>query len=194
LRRTLEAAFERTFMSEDSEKKKEDEIYRVETVPPPPGEGDAYNAPTKVGQMPKEVLEAMKRAGVAPDGAPSSRPPPEPEVVPEAYSEPDKPPEELEEGEDEWEAPENDVGSRAVEPVEAGREEPAGPDLPRVYEDDDEKPSQAPPVKPMPPPALAPAVVQRRAQAARDGWFWLSVIVLVILSAMAILVLSGVAR
>jgi hypothetical protein len=39
-----------------------DGIFRVDTVPPPPGEGDAYNAPTRVGEMPESVLEAMKKA------------------------------------------------------------------------------------------------------------------------------------
>jgi hypothetical protein len=49
------------------DEKKEDAIYRVDTVPPPAGESDAYNAPTRVGDMPPEVLAAMKAAGVGPD-------------------------------------------------------------------------------------------------------------------------------
>lgn len=41
----------------------EEQIYKVDTVPPPPGEGDAYNAPTRVGAMPPpQVLEAMREA------------------------------------------------------------------------------------------------------------------------------------
>src|SRR6476620_10538220 len=44
-------------MSEDD--KKEAQIYRVETVPPPAGESDAYNAPTKVGPMPAATIAAM---------------------------------------------------------------------------------------------------------------------------------------
>lgn len=46
-------------MSKEDEK---DELYRVDTVPPPAGENDAYNAPTKVGPMPLSVLDAMKKA------------------------------------------------------------------------------------------------------------------------------------
>ncbi|MBX3187574.1 MAG: hypothetical protein KF819_11190 [Labilithrix sp.] len=52
-------------MANDDEK---DELYRVDTVPPPAGEGDAYSAPTKVGPMPQSVLDAMKKAAMT--GAP----------------------------------------------------------------------------------------------------------------------------
>jgi hypothetical protein len=55
-------------MPEDSEKE-DDEALRIDTVPPPPGEDDAYNAPTRVGTMPPEVLAAMK------DARPPSQPP-----------------------------------------------------------------------------------------------------------------------
>lgn len=53
----------------DDEKKDDGEgsIYRVDTVPPPPGEDDAYSAPTRVGEMPPEVLEAMRAAGLGMD-------------------------------------------------------------------------------------------------------------------------------
>lgn len=47
-------------MSDD----KDEEIYRVETVPPPAGENDAYNAPTKVGPMAAAVVEEMMHASV----------------------------------------------------------------------------------------------------------------------------------
>jgi hypothetical protein len=43
-------------MSENEKNNDEGEIYRVDTVPPPPGEGDAYNAPTRVGAMAESVL------------------------------------------------------------------------------------------------------------------------------------------
>jgi hypothetical protein len=47
-------------MGEDE--KKSAGIYRVETVPPPAGESDAYNAPTKVGPMPAATIAAMMQA------------------------------------------------------------------------------------------------------------------------------------
>jgi predicted component of type VI protein secretion system len=37
----------------------DDGIYRVETVPPPNGESDAYNAPTRVGQMAGAIVEEL---------------------------------------------------------------------------------------------------------------------------------------
>ena len=45
-------------MSEEDEKK-EAAIYRMDTLPPPEGEGDAYNAPTKVGPMAESVVKEM---------------------------------------------------------------------------------------------------------------------------------------
>jgi hypothetical protein len=40
-----------------------DDVERVDTVPPPPGEDDAYNAPTRVHSAPPEdLLDAMKEA------------------------------------------------------------------------------------------------------------------------------------
>jgi len=47
-----------------SDDEKEEAIYRVETVPPPAGETDAYNAPTKVGPMAAAVVEEMMHAAV----------------------------------------------------------------------------------------------------------------------------------
>lgn len=37
-------------------------IYKVDTVPPPPGESDAYNAPTRVGPINAEEWEALMAA------------------------------------------------------------------------------------------------------------------------------------
>lgn len=51
-------------MAEDSKQKQDAGVFSVDTVPPPPGEDDAYNAPTKVGDVHPAVLEAMKKAGV----------------------------------------------------------------------------------------------------------------------------------
>jgi hypothetical protein len=48
-------------MSDDD---KDEEIFKVETVPPPAGESDAYNAPTKVGPMAAAVVEEMLHASV----------------------------------------------------------------------------------------------------------------------------------
>ena len=45
-------------MSDDEEPK----LYRVDTVPPPAGESDAYNAPTKVGPMAASVVAEMMKA------------------------------------------------------------------------------------------------------------------------------------
>jgi hypothetical protein len=40
-----------------------DDVQRVDTVPPPPGEDDAYSAPTRLHSAPPEaVLSAMKEA------------------------------------------------------------------------------------------------------------------------------------
>ena len=48
----------------------EDSIFKVQTVPPPPGETDAYSAPTKVGAMAAAIVEetilhAQRRADSA---------------------------------------------------------------------------------------------------------------------------------
>src|SRR4051794_20920636 len=49
----------------DDEKPDEPGIYKVETVPPPAGEDDAYSAPTKVGPMAdaavRELMQAAER-------------------------------------------------------------------------------------------------------------------------------------
>jgi hypothetical protein len=72
----------------------DDELHRVDTVPPPDGEGDAYSAPTRVGAGPPvQVLAALreaaasgrplkpqdlpKGASIAPAAAPSLAPPAE---------------------------------------------------------------------------------------------------------------------
>jgi hypothetical protein len=49
----------------------EDKLYSVETVPPPAGENDAYNAPTRVGQMVTNTIAEMLLAS----GGPVSDPP-----------------------------------------------------------------------------------------------------------------------
>lgn len=41
----------------------DDGIYRVDTVPPPQGESDAYNAPTRVGPMASALVEEMLAQG-----------------------------------------------------------------------------------------------------------------------------------
>ena len=49
----------------DDEKEDGPAIYRVETIPPPDGEDDAYSAPTKVGPMAdaavRELMQAAER-------------------------------------------------------------------------------------------------------------------------------------
>lgn len=44
---------------EDDERDSDDAIFKVDTVPPPPGDDDAYNAPTRVGPMSKDALEEL---------------------------------------------------------------------------------------------------------------------------------------
>lgn len=72
----------------------EESIYKVDTVPPPGDEGDAYNAPTRVGAMPPmQVLEAMREAAATsspmkpvtlPHGSRSVAPAAEPAQTPPA--------------------------------------------------------------------------------------------------------------
>ncbi len=88
-------------MSDDPDEN--DGIYRLQTVPPPDGESDVYNAPTKVGPMATSVIQeliehAQKTGGVveakhansaidtskiAPAIPPPPPPPPPPPVVAE---------------------------------------------------------------------------------------------------------------
>ena len=46
----------------DEHAKNDDDIFKVETIPPPEGESDAYNAATKVGPMADSVLKEMVHA------------------------------------------------------------------------------------------------------------------------------------
>src|SRR5687767_11928990 len=68
-----------------------DQVYKVETVPPPPGEDDAYSAPTRIGPMAEAAAQEMMRhaelaSGLAPGtlsgGAAPTRPPPRPSKPP----------------------------------------------------------------------------------------------------------------
>ena len=76
-------------MSEDD---KNDDIFKVDTVPPPPGEENAYDAPTKVGPMAAAALRELMAHAEAKvpqrddphAAAPPSRPDPAPEPVGEA--------------------------------------------------------------------------------------------------------------
>jgi hypothetical protein len=49
-------------MSDDKKEVDEDGIYRLDTVPPPMGESDAYSAPTKVGPMAAAAVEELMKA------------------------------------------------------------------------------------------------------------------------------------
>ncbi len=49
-------------MPDDQNKDDEDGIYRLDTVPPPMGESDAYSAPTKVGPMAAAAVEELMKA------------------------------------------------------------------------------------------------------------------------------------
>jgi hypothetical protein len=68
-------------MSEKSEKE-EESIFKADTVPPPDGESDAYNAPTRVGATAPEVLAALKAAGVPAELLKGLEPPPRSEDQP----------------------------------------------------------------------------------------------------------------
>ncbi len=61
-------------MANDDDDK--DGIFRVQTVPPPPGTTDAYNAPTKVGPMAAaivgEMVEYARRRAAGEDVSPPS--------------------------------------------------------------------------------------------------------------------------
>jgi hypothetical protein len=46
----------------DEKHKSEPALYRADTVPPPDGETDAYNAPTKVGPIASSTLAEMMKA------------------------------------------------------------------------------------------------------------------------------------
>lgn len=52
--------------------KEQDGIYRLQTVPPPDGTSDVYNAPTKVGPMAmsiiQEFIEQAQRTGGVVEG------------------------------------------------------------------------------------------------------------------------------
>ncbi|WP_394826842.1 hypothetical protein [Pendulispora albinea] len=69
-------------MSIEMNKREEDE-QQIDTVPPPPGEEDAYSAETRIGKIPSDLLQAMKRAHAS--EATSSR-------VPEESGKVDRPP------------------------------------------------------------------------------------------------------
>jgi hypothetical protein len=51
-------------MPADEEDEATSPLDKVATVPPPPGEDSAYDAPTRVGETAHAVLAAMKRASV----------------------------------------------------------------------------------------------------------------------------------
>jgi hypothetical protein len=43
----------------------EDDIYRVDTIPPPDGEADPYSAPTKVGPLARAAMQAAMQTAMA---------------------------------------------------------------------------------------------------------------------------------
>jgi hypothetical protein len=73
-----------------------DEVDKIDTVPPPAGEDDAYSAPTRLGAAPPpEILAEMHRAAqtgrpMKPMDLPQSSTPPRP--MPEASGGTDQPP------------------------------------------------------------------------------------------------------
>ena len=58
-------------------------IFKVDTVPPPPGESDAYNAPTRIGSINADEWQALMNAheSVGGESPASPRPRGEPEPV-----------------------------------------------------------------------------------------------------------------
>ncbi len=57
---------------------------KLDTVPPPPGEDDAYNAPTRVGPLDPAVLEAMMASLRKPEEAPAATEAPAEEMLSES--------------------------------------------------------------------------------------------------------------
>lgn len=64
-------------MPEHDEKEEHNTVHKVDTVPPPPGEDDAYNAPTRIGPMAEVAVQEMMRQARAAEetAAQSARPP-----------------------------------------------------------------------------------------------------------------------
>lgn len=58
----------------------EDKAQQIDTVPPPAGESDAYNAPTRVGPMAAHVVAEIMAAAGTPGASPSLKAPPTPRV------------------------------------------------------------------------------------------------------------------
>jgi hypothetical protein len=78
-------------MADHDEERDNGEVYKVETVPPPPGEDDAYSAPTRIGPMAEAAARELMRqselaSGLAPGtltgGAAPTKPPPRPSKPP----------------------------------------------------------------------------------------------------------------
>jgi hypothetical protein len=73
-------------MSDSDEK---DQVYQVDTVPPPEGEADAYNAPTRVGQMAASTIAEMLLVAGLDESAAVGQPPPS--AAPRLSNEPARP-------------------------------------------------------------------------------------------------------
>jgi len=59
-------------MAQHDESEEKSEVHRVDTVPPPPGEDDAYSAPTRIGPLAEvAALELMRQAESAASGVAS---------------------------------------------------------------------------------------------------------------------------
>ncbi len=137
------------------ERDKEDSIHKVDTVPPPAGDGDAYNSPTKVGPVSQDAwAELIRKANEegernAAASGPASRPfPPKSQ------------------------APSSDKAPVSSSKPASSAAAPNAP-LPRVYDENDDDdaatvlseqaraqlgvPSAAPPAPPPTPPAASTA-------------------------------------
>jgi hypothetical protein len=143
-------------MADHDEEREKAEVYKVDTVPPPEGEDDAYSAPTRVGPMAEAAAqELMRQAEIASGLAPgslsggASGPPTKPPPV----SKPASPPSSKGRSRLFASNTSNGPSAPAPEPVELAPEalvEEAAPP-PRVYDDDDD---DAPA---FPPPSRQPA-------------------------------------
>jgi hypothetical protein len=60
----------------DNDDQNDEGIYRADTVPPPDGGDDAYNAPTRVGPMAATVVNEMIVAAQARESSSKNKPPP----------------------------------------------------------------------------------------------------------------------
>lgn len=147
-----------------SEKEKKDSgapLYRVDTVPPPAGQSDAYNAPTKVGPMPAATIAAMMQEAerqVAENNARAAK-----KVAASAKPIPREEPETPQKVAVAAAVPEAEIEAAPAPDPAAPQEPPAPEHIPKIYSEEDDEDKAAtllsPFAKPPPtPPTSSPHV------------------------------------